>query len=73
MKSRHPDDCAKITQILFRSILPHVKNAYRQCNVFSGVPDIASTFCIYATGQYGVPAFKDLFQYFAEAMCCDIQ
>lgn len=73
LRSRNPGEYNKITQIVYKSVLPHVKNAYRQCNIFSGVPEIASTLCVYATGQNGVPSFKDLFQYFTEALCCDIQ
>lgn len=73
LKSRNPTEYHKITQISYKSVLAHVKNAYRQCNIFSGVPDIASSLCIYATGQNGMPSFKDLFLYFTEAVCCDIQ
>lgn len=73
LQGRHADDHSKIIQIMFKSVLPHVKTAYRQINGFSCVPDIAATFCVYASGQNGLPAFKDLFQYFAEASCCDIQ
>lgn len=63
----------KILQILYKYVLPFVKQIYRQSNVFSGVPDIAATFCIHANRMNGMENFQDLFKYFTEATCCDIQ
>lgn len=73
LEGRHVADHNRIVQIMFGAVLPHVKTAYRQSNGFSCVPDIAATFCVYASGQNGLPSFKELFQYFTEASCCDIQ
>lgn len=58
---------------LYKHILPFVKQTFRQSNVFGGVPDIAATFCIHAIGQHGMATFQDLFTFFTEATCCDIQ
>lgn len=72
-KARYHEEYSKVVQILFKLILPYVKQVYRQSNAFSGVPDIAATFCLNANGMNGTPTFVDLFQYFTEAACCDIQ
>lgn len=72
-KQLYPDQHQKIMSILFKHILPLVKQIYRQSNVFGGVPDISASFCIHATGQCGMPTFQDLFTFFTESTCCDIQ
>lgn len=69
----YPEQYEKVIQILYRHILPFVKQIYRQSNVFGGVPDIAATFCIFAHGQNSLANFHDLFNHFTEATCCDIQ
>lgn len=63
----------RMTQAVYKYILPHVKNIYRQSNVFSSVPDVAATFCLRANGQNGLPNFDELFKYFTETACTDIQ
>lgn len=70
---KQPEQHQKIISILFKHILPFVKQIYRQSNVFGGVPDIAASFCRHANGQQGVPTFQDLFTFFTESTCCDIQ
>lgn len=73
LKQLYPEQHQKITNILFKYILPFVKQIYRQSNVFGGVPDICASFCIHANGQHGMPTFQDLFTFFTESTCCDIQ
>lgn len=74
LKQLYPEQYQKVMSILFKHILPFVKQIYRQSNVFSGVPDIAASFCIHAnSGQQGMPNFHDLFTFFTESTCCDIQ
>lgn len=69
----YPEQHQKVINILYKYILPFVKQIYRQSNVFGGVPDIAATFCIQADNQNGSDNFQDLFKHFTEAPCSDIQ
>lgn len=70
----YPEQHKKVMSILYKHILPFVKQIYRQSNVFGGVPDIAASFCMHANiGQYGLATFPDLFTFFTESTCCDIQ
>lgn len=73
LKQLYPEQHQKLIQILYKHILPFVKQIYRQSNVFGGVPEIAATFCIHANGQTGLANFQDLFKHFTDAACCDIQ
>lgn len=73
LKQQYPDQHQKLVQILYTYVLPFVKQNYRQSNVFGSVPEIAATFCTYANGLYVSTNFQDLFKYFTEATCCDIQ
>lgn len=73
MMQLYIDQQQKIIQILYKYVLPFVKQVYRQSNVFSGVPDIAATFCTHANGLNGTANFQDLFKHFTEATCCDMQ
>lgn len=73
LKQVYPEQHQKVISILYKYILPLVKQIYRQSNVFGGVPDIAATFCIHANGQSGMVSFQDLFKHFTETACCDIQ
>lgn len=63
----------RLIQAIYKYVLPHIKNVYRQSNVFSIVPDVAATFCLYANGVNGLPNFDELFKYFTEISCADIQ
>lgn len=73
LKQLYPEQHQKVIQILYKHILPFVKQIYRQSNVFGGVPDIAATFCTHANGQTNLANFQDLFRHFTDAACCDIQ
>lgn len=73
LKTRHPQEHAKVKVFLFKSIFPHIKQIYRHCNVFNGVPETAATFSLNATGEDGIPIFADLFKSFTDADVCDIQ
>lgn len=73
LQQQYTEPYLKVMQSIFKYILPHVKQIYRQSNVFSNVPEIAATFCLYATGTNGLPHFDDLFKYFTEIPCCDTQ
>lgn len=73
LQQQYSEQYLKLMQSIFKFILPYVKQIYRQSNVFSSVPDIAATFCQYANGQNGLPAFEELFKYFTETTCCDAQ
>lgn len=68
LKQQYPEQVAKLVETLFKLVLPHVKQIYRQSNIFSSVPEIAATFCINTSEQH----FHELFKYFTEATCCDI-
>lgn len=74
LKQVYAEQYQKVNHILYKYILPFVKQIYRQSNVFGGVPEIAATFCVNANGQCGTMiTFDDLFKHFTEAPCCDIQ
>lgn len=73
LMQQYPEKRQKVIQILYKNVLPFVKQIYRQSNVFGGVPDIAATFCIHANGQNGLANFQDLFKHFTEVSCCDVQ
>lgn len=73
LKQVYPEQHQKVINILYKYILPFVKQIYRQSNVFGGVPEIAATFCVKANGQHGTATFHDLFKHFTETPCCDIQ
>lgn len=68
----YPEKHQKIIQILYKNVLPFVKQIYPQSNVFGGVPEIAAAFCTHANGQNGTPKFQDLFKHFTESECCDV-
>lgn len=73
LMQQYPEQRQKVIQMLYKNVLPFVKQIYRQSNVFGGVPDIAATFCIHANGQNGLANFQDLFKHFTEVSCCDVQ
>lgn len=73
MHQKYGDKYMKLIHNIFRIILPYVKKIFRQSDALGVSAEIASTFCLLATGKNGLPTFDDLFKYFTEASCCDAQ
>lgn len=73
LQQQYSEQYLKLMQSIFKFVLPYVKRTFPKSNVFSSVPEIAATFCQYASGQNGLPAFDEQFKYFTETTCCDTQ
>lgn len=73
LRQKYSEKHTRLIQAIYRLILPHVRKVFRQSDALGVAPDIASTLCTFATGRDTLPQFDDLFKYFTESSCCDIQ
>lgn len=65
---------SKIVELFFRYTLPTVKKIYLQeADAIFWIPQIAANLCLCATGIDGIPKFEDLFKFFADNNCPNME
>lgn len=63
----------KFLIIIYKHILPFIKQIYLQNNISEKIPELAANFCLCTTELNGLPTFENLFNYFYDINCDNIE